>query len=53
MALQPFLNYDGLLDDGKHREQIVKLELWFKVVKILGTDLIQVPTQVGIRIFFC
>lgn len=48
MALQPFINYDGLLDEGKHAEQIVKLKLWFKVVKILGTDLIQVPSQVRV-----
>lgn len=46
MALQPFLNYDGLLDEEKHRELIVKLKLWFRVVKVLGTDLIQVPSQV-------
>jgi 4-hydroxyphenylpyruvate dioxygenase len=46
MALQPFLNYDGLLDDEKHKELIVKLKLWFKIVKVLGTDLVQVPSQV-------
>ncbi|KAF9455848.1 xylose isomerase-like protein [Collybia nuda] len=47
MALQPFLNYEGLLDKEKHREMIVKLKLWFKIVKILGTDLIQVPSQMN------
>ena len=47
MVLQPFLNYDGLLDETKHQEHITKLKLWFKVAKILGTDLIQVPSQVS------
>ncbi len=47
MALQPFWNYDGLLDETKHQENITKLKLWFKVAKILGTDLIQVPSQVS------
>ncbi|PBL00734.1 sugar phosphate isomerase [Armillaria gallica] len=49
MALQPFLNYDGLLDETKHQENITKLKLWFKVAKILGTDLIQVPSQMNLE----
>lgn len=46
MALQPFMNYEGILDEAKHQEHIVKLKLWFKVVKILGVDMIQIPSQV-------
>jgi hypothetical protein len=46
LVLQPFMNYEGLLDQSKHDELVVKLRLWFKVVKILGTDLIQIPSQV-------
>lgn len=49
MALQPFLNYDGVLDETKHQEHITKLKLWFKVAKILGTDLIQVPSQMNLE----
>ncbi|KAK0481857.1 xylose isomerase-like protein [Armillaria novae-zelandiae] len=45
MALQPFLNYDGIVNETKHQEHITKLKLWFRVAKILGTDLIQVPSQ--------
>ncbi|KAJ6568391.1 xylose isomerase-like protein [Mycena vulgaris] len=47
LSLQPFMNYEGLLDQSKHKELIVKLKLWFKVVKVLGTDLIQIPSQMN------
>ncbi|KAJ6621460.1 xylose isomerase-like protein [Mycena sp. CBHHK59/15] len=47
MALQPFVNYEGLLDQVLHNELIVKLKLWFKIAKVLGTDLIQVPSQMN------
>lgn len=46
LVLQPFMNYEGLLDQAKHVELIIKLKLWFKVAKILGTDMIQIPSQV-------
>lgn len=46
VVLQPFMNYDGLLDQKAHDAMIKKLHLWFKLVKILGCDLIQVPSQV-------
>jgi len=49
IVLQPFMNYEGQLDDEKHRQSIAQLKLFFKVVKVLGTDLIQVSTQVGCR----
>lgn len=42
------MNYDGVLDPAIHAKHIAKLHLFFKVVKILGTDSIQVPTQVGL-----
>ncbi|KAJ7483331.1 xylose isomerase-like protein [Mycena latifolia] len=45
LVLQPFMNYDGLLEQSQHDELIVKLELWFKVVKVLGTDMIQTPAR--------
>ena len=45
MALQPFLFYEGIVDPEKHRALIVKLHLWFKMAKILGTDIIQIPSN--------
>lgn len=45
VALQPFLFYEGLLDDQQHRRHIEKMQLWFKLAKILGTDLIQIPSN--------
>jgi 4-hydroxyphenylpyruvate dioxygenase len=45
MVLQPFAFYDGLLDPTAHSEKIKELKLWFDLCRILGTDLIQVPTN--------
>jgi 4-hydroxyphenylpyruvate dioxygenase len=45
ISLQPFLFYEGLVDRKEHAAIIQKLQLWFEIVKILGTDVIQVPTQ--------
>jgi 4-hydroxyphenylpyruvate dioxygenase len=45
-VLQPFMNYDGLLDPKAHDLMIKKLHLWFKIAKVLGTEMIQVPSQV-------
>ena len=45
IGLQPFLFYEGLLDRRQHQEKIAKLKVWFQMVKILGTDIIQVPSN--------
>lgn len=45
ICLQPFLFYEGLKDREEHARLIEKLHLWFRIVKILGTDIIQIPTQ--------
>jgi 4-hydroxyphenylpyruvate dioxygenase len=45
MTLQPFVFYDGLLDEATHRQKIKTLHLWFEICHILGTDLIQIPTN--------
>lgn len=45
IALQPFIFYEGLVDPAEHQKMIQKLHHWFKIVKILGTDIIQIPTQ--------
>ncbi|CAI7587413.1 unnamed protein product [Penicillium bialowiezense] len=45
ICLQPFLFYEGLKDRNEHAERIKKLHHWFELVKILGTDLIQIPAN--------
>lgn len=45
IGLQPFLFYEGLLDREEHKARIRKLKTWFKIVKILRTDIIQVPSN--------
>ncbi|KIM92594.1 hypothetical protein OIDMADRAFT_46625 [Oidiodendron maius Zn] len=45
IALQPFLFYEGLLNDDQHQLKIEKLKLWFKLVKVLNTDIIQIPSN--------
>jgi 4-hydroxyphenylpyruvate dioxygenase len=42
IGLQPFMHYEGLLDREEHTARIKKLELWFKIAKVLGTDVIQI-----------
>ncbi len=44
-VLQPFWFYEGLLDRAEHEAKIKKLELWMKLASILGTQLIQIPTN--------
>jgi 4-hydroxyphenylpyruvate dioxygenase len=43
IGLQPFMLYEGLLDRKEHNQRIEKLKLWFKIAKVLGTDVIQIP----------
>jgi 4-hydroxyphenylpyruvate dioxygenase len=43
IGIQPFMHYEGLFDRAEHAERIEKLRVWFKLVKILGTDIIQIP----------
>ncbi|PIG87487.1 hypothetical protein AARAC_003879 [Aspergillus arachidicola] len=45
IGMQPFLFYEGLTDRAQHREKIERLKLWFVIVKILGTDIIQIPSN--------
>lgn len=43
--LQPFSQYDGLVDRAAHADRIKELEHWFALAHALGTDLIQVPAS--------
>ena len=45
IGLQPFLFYEGLKDREEHAKMIEKLHVWFQIIKVLGTDVIQIPTQ--------
>jgi 4-hydroxyphenylpyruvate dioxygenase len=45
IALQPFMHYEGVLDPAEHAELIEKFKLWLKLAKILGTYLIQIPSN--------
>ncbi|KAB8277281.1 xylose isomerase-like protein [Aspergillus minisclerotigenes] len=45
IGMQPFLFYEGLTDRAQHQEKIERLKLWFAIVKILGTDIIQIPSN--------
>ncbi|KAJ4305373.1 hypothetical protein N0V90_000904 [Kalmusia sp. IMI 367209] len=45
ICLQPFMHYEGLLDRSKHAKRIEEMHLWIQLAKVLGTDLIQVPSS--------
>jgi 4-hydroxyphenylpyruvate dioxygenase len=44
IALQPFMHYEGLRDRGWHTERVTEMKLWLRLAKILGTNLIQIPS---------
>ncbi|QSZ34626.1 hypothetical protein DSL72_007480 [Monilinia vaccinii-corymbosi] len=45
IGLQPFAFYEGLRDRTEHAQRIAQIKLWFRLVKALGTDLIQIPAS--------
>jgi 4-hydroxyphenylpyruvate dioxygenase len=45
ICLQPFMNYEGLLDRAEHSRLLKKLELWIQLAKVLQTDMIQIPSN--------
>ncbi|SMR47015.1 unnamed protein product [Zymoseptoria tritici ST99CH_3D1] len=44
ICLQPFMHYDGLRDRERHAERIEEMKLWIEMAKILGTNLIGIPS---------
>ncbi len=44
IALRPFLFYE-LVSRNQHAKRMDKLRLWFRLAHILGTDLIQIPSN--------
>ncbi|KAI1137329.1 xylose isomerase-like TIM barrel [Hypoxylon sp. FL0543] len=45
ICLQPFAHYEGLLDRQKHHQRLEQLSFWFELVRALGTDMIQIPSN--------
>jgi 4-hydroxyphenylpyruvate dioxygenase len=45
LCLQPFMHYEGQIDRAEQKKKIQKLKLWFKLAKILRTDVIQIPSN--------
>lgn len=43
--LQPFSQYEGLLDRAAHSESICKAQWWFQYAKALHTDFISIPAN--------
>ncbi|KAI1098560.1 xylose isomerase-like TIM barrel [Jackrogersella minutella] len=45
VCLQPFAHYEGLLDRRMHLERMEQLSFWFQLARILGTDMVQIPSN--------
>jgi 4-hydroxyphenylpyruvate dioxygenase len=45
VCLQPFWHYEGLLDRQEHVKRIEKLRFWFQLANVLGTSMIQIPSN--------
>jgi len=46
VCLQPFMNFEGLLDRAEHKRRLEELELWFELANTLSTDLIAIPSSI-------
>lgn len=45
VCLQPFSQYDGLLDREEHDRRLQQLEFWIELAHELETDIIQIPAN--------
>lgn len=45
VCLQPFAHYEGLLDRQAHLERLDQLSFWFELARVLGTDMVQIPSS--------
>ncbi|KFY57349.1 hypothetical protein V496_06466 [Pseudogymnoascus sp. VKM F-4515 (FW-2607)] len=45
ICMQPFMHYEGLIDRARHAERIEEFKFWLQLCKILGTDLIGLPSN--------
>jgi 4-hydroxyphenylpyruvate dioxygenase len=44
MSIGPFCNCEGLFSPTAKAEKLEELKLWFEIARILGTDIIQIPS---------
>ncbi|OBT60766.1 hypothetical protein VE03_09760 [Pseudogymnoascus sp. 23342-1-I1] len=44
LCLQPFMHYEGILNASEHARRIADFQFWLLLCKILGTELIVVPS---------
>ncbi|KAK4501174.1 hypothetical protein PRZ48_006980 [Zasmidium cellare] len=45
ISLQPFMFYEGLLDRAEHAQRIAKAKFWFRLLHLLHTSLILIPSN--------
>ncbi|KAH9908868.1 xylose isomerase-like TIM barrel [Xylariomycetidae sp. FL2044] len=45
VCLQPFAHFEGLLDREKHAKRLEELRFWFQLARVLGTDIVQIPSN--------
>lgn len=45
ITLQPFAQYDGLVDPEQHRRMVHRFDLWIELAHALGCGIVQVPTN--------
>ncbi|KAK1962223.1 xylose isomerase-like TIM barrel [Colletotrichum eremochloae] len=46
ITLQPFMNFEGLVDREQHARRVEELRFWIQLAHVLGTDLIQIPSNI-------
>lgn len=45
VCLQPFMGFEGILNEKEREEKFDLLRFWFELCRLLGTDLIQIPAN--------
>lgn len=45
VCLQPFVYYEGLVDEYQRQQRVQDLIFWFEICQILKTDLVQIPSN--------
>ncbi|KAK2030317.1 xylose isomerase-like TIM barrel [Colletotrichum zoysiae] len=46
VCLQPFMHFEGLVDRQQHDRRVEELRVWIQLAHVLGTDLIQIPSNI-------
>lgn len=45
ICLQPFMHHEGLVSESERQKRWTKLQLWFRIARILDTDIMQIPSN--------